>query len=107
LIDTGSPMPSPSWSLPITGQLLIHFKGCKWTTLPYTPLSWKWKNQSSPVCVCTHAPWCGPFIFDFPWCKTCGSQHSWFLVVLGTKLKVRPKLHVSIIWERFWRNRRP
>ena len=31
---TGSPLPSPSLSIPITGQSLIHFIGSKCTTLP-------------------------------------------------------------------------
>src|SRR5687768_7043541 len=32
---TGSPLPSPSLSVPITGQLFNHFMGCRCTILPY------------------------------------------------------------------------
>ncbi|KQX26903.1 hypothetical protein ASD29_31390 [Streptomyces sp. Root1295] len=48
---TGSP-PSPMTGQPSASQRI----GWRWTTRPYAPRAWKWRNQSSPSEVCTQPP---------------------------------------------------
>ena len=49
--------------------------GCRCTTRPYGPRSWKCTNQSSPDGVSIQAPWCGPLTGVLPWSSTMRSSY--------------------------------